>query len=94
MLTLIIDNRATLFPLEARAHQRLVEQIARRLTFKNPQWTENERRGFSNFDTPECICGYELTGDRLIVPRGFTRQLVGLMVSGNVYGPGNGAKRQ
>ena len=31
MLTLKIDHRATLFPLEAQAHQRLVEQIARRL---------------------------------------------------------------
>ena len=30
MLTLKIDNRATLFPLEAQAHQRIVEQIARR----------------------------------------------------------------
>jgi superfamily II DNA or RNA helicase len=79
MLTLNIDHRATLFPLEVQVHQQLVEQIARRLTFENPQWAENEKRGFSNFDTPECICGYELSGDQLIVPRGFARQLVGIL---------------
>ena len=47
MLTLKIDQRAALFPIEAQAHQRLVEQIARRLTFENPQWDENEKPGFS-----------------------------------------------
>lgn len=84
MLTLNIDQRATLSPLEAQAHQRLVEQIARRLTFENPRWAENEKRGFSNFDTPECICGYELSGDRLIMPRGFARQLVQILRSAGV----------
>jgi hypothetical protein len=69
MLTLNIDHRATLFPIEAQAHQRPVEQIVRRLTLENPQWAENEKSGFSNFGTPECICGYELSGDQLIVPR-------------------------
>ena len=69
MLTLNIDHRATLFPLEVQVHQQLVEQIARRLTFENPQWAENEKRGFSNFEMPECICGYELSGDRFIVAR-------------------------
>jgi len=84
MLTLEIDHRATLFPLEAQAHQRLVEQIARRLTFENPRWAENEKCGFSNFDTPECICGCELSSDRLIVPRGFAMQLVGILRSAGV----------
>jgi superfamily II DNA or RNA helicase len=84
ILTLNIDQRATLSPLEAQAHQRLVEQIARRPTFENPQWAENEKRGFSNFDTPECICGYELSSDRLIVPRGFARQLVQILRSAGV----------
>ena len=44
MLTQNIDHRATLFPIEARVHQRPVEQIARPLTFENPRWAENERR--------------------------------------------------
>lgn len=69
MLTLNIDHRATLFPIEAQARQRLVEQIASRLTFENRRRAENEKRGFSNFDISECIFGYELSGDQLIVPR-------------------------
>jgi hypothetical protein len=69
MLTQNIDHRATLIPIEAQVHQRPVDQIVRRLTVENPQWTEHERRGFLNFDRPECICGYELSGARLIVAR-------------------------
>jgi hypothetical protein len=69
VLTLNIDHRATLFPIEAQVHQRTVDQIVRRHTLENPQWAEHKRHGFLNFDTPEYICGYELSGDRLIVPR-------------------------
>jgi superfamily II DNA or RNA helicase len=84
MFTLKIDHRASVSPLEAQPHRRLVDQIARRLTFENPRWAENEKRGFSNFDMPEYICGYELSSDRLIVPRGFTMQLVGILRSAGV----------
>ncbi|MBW1992626.1 MAG: DEAD/DEAH box helicase [Deltaproteobacteria bacterium] len=50
-----------------------------RLTFTNPKWEENERRGFSNWDTPRELCFLEKHGDALILPRGFARQALGIL---------------
>ena len=53
----------------------LERELRDRLTFANPLWVENDRRGFSNWNIPRELCYLETAGDRLIVPRGFTRQL-------------------
>jgi superfamily II DNA or RNA helicase len=84
MLTLKIDHRATLYPLEARDHQRLVEQIARRLSFPNPAYLQAQKRGFSTWNIPQQIQGYRVEADALIIPRGFTRQLVGILLGAGV----------
>jgi hypothetical protein len=70
-----IDNKTHISPL-SQIPGPLIVQVKSRLTFPNPQRQENERRGFCNWDTPESIQGYEIDGDQMIVPRGFSRQLL------------------
>jgi hypothetical protein len=55
------------------------ESIRSRLTFTNPRWEENEKRGFSNWNTPREIRGYHIEGDRLTLPRGCGRQVVSIL---------------
>lgn len=50
-----------------------------RLTFVNPQWEENERRGFSNWQTPRELCFLEDHGHVLTMPRGFIRGCLGVL---------------
>ena len=57
----------------------MATQIKDRLTFPNPAYQEAEKRGFSTWNIPQEIRGYQVDGDRLIIPRGFTRQLVGIL---------------
>ena len=53
--------------------------IREKLTMQNPKWIENDRRGFSNYQTPRLLRFYEQSSHGgLIVPRGFGMQLVGL----------------
>lgn len=78
MINLSIDNQAGLYPLNHLPGP-VLETIRGRLTFINPQWEENERRGFSNWQTPRELCYLEDRGDRLTLPRGFTRQLIGIL---------------
>jgi superfamily II DNA or RNA helicase len=52
------------------------KSIRERLTFTNPAWEENEKRGFSNWNTPKRLCFLEEKGDTLIMPRGFIRHLL------------------
>jgi superfamily II DNA or RNA helicase len=76
MVTVAVTNRLELtgpLPAQVRA------TIRRQLTFINPQWQENERRGFSNWQTPRELCYLEDHGDYLSLPRGFTRQLIGIL---------------
>jgi superfamily II DNA or RNA helicase len=47
-----------------------------RLTFPNPAYQEAEKRGFYTGNIPQFIRGYEFTGSQIMVPRGFTRQLL------------------
>jgi superfamily II DNA or RNA helicase len=54
------------------------------LTFTNPKWEENEGRGYSNWDTPEYILGYETEGGQLIIARGFSRQLIRILKNAGV----------
>lgn len=77
MIVLRIDNRAHLSL--SRLPAGVVGQVKERLTFANPAYLENERKGFSNWNTPKEIKGYEVKGDVLLIPRGFTRQLIGIL---------------
>jgi superfamily II DNA or RNA helicase len=54
----------------------MLEQVMAILTFQNPTFAENEKRGYSNWNIPQLIRCYEFTGDQLTVPRGFTKQLL------------------
>lgn len=83
MITVTINNRVHLSPL-SRIPRGLAGELRDRLTFINPQWEENERRGFSNWQTPKELCYLETRGDRLIIPRGFTRQLIGILKNAGV----------
>jgi len=56
----------------------LERELTDRLTFQNPKWIENDRMGRWNGDTPEFLSCYERTRDGLLLPRGYTRQLIGL----------------
>jgi hypothetical protein len=60
MLTVSITNR-----LELTGHLpgQVKDAIRARLTFTNPQWEENEHRGFSNWQTPRGLCYLEDHGD-------------------------------
>lgn len=50
-----------------------------RLTIKNPAWLENDHMGRYNGNTPKHLRFYEeAEDDVLVVPRGFTRQVIGL----------------
>jgi superfamily II DNA or RNA helicase len=77
-MIITLTNLLTLTPLNSLSCD-LVEQIQDRLTFSNPAHEEAERRGFSTWHIPQEIKGYRMKGDTLIIPRGFTPQLVGII---------------
>lgn len=58
--------------------ENLRTEICSRLTFANPKWLENERMGRWQGDTPLLLRCYEIgPGGALIIPRGYTQQLIG-----------------
>jgi superfamily II DNA or RNA helicase len=71
----IIDNELHLVGADGPTAAALRE----RLTFTNPAWEENERRGFSNWQTPRELCFLEKRGHGLTMPRGFARQTLGIL---------------
>jgi len=75
---LLIDNLVHLRPA-SRLSASILNQIKRRLTFSNPAHAEAERRGFYTGNIPREIKGYRMDGGALIIPRGFTRQLAGIL---------------
>ncbi len=75
MITITVTNRLEVAPLD-RLPTALVEHLRARVSFINPVWLENEKRGFSNWQTPRQLCYLQEHGDRLVMPRGFSRQLV------------------
>jgi superfamily II DNA or RNA helicase len=75
MITVIIDNELHLVGAEGQ----VIKAIRDRLTFTNPKWEENERQGFSNWNTPRELCFLEKQDDVFTMPRGFARQLVGIL---------------
>ena len=78
MITLTVTNRLAVGPLD-RLPGHMLRRITGRLTFDNPRFLENERKGFSNWNVPAQIVGYEIDGDFLTCPRGFIRQLLGIL---------------
>jgi superfamily II DNA or RNA helicase len=78
MVKLSINNQAHLHPL-AHIPARVLAQVKDRLSFANPAYLENERKGFSNWDTPQEIRGWQETEGGLIVPRGATRQVIQIL---------------
>lgn len=71
----IIDSELHLTGVDSQ-----VEKVIRgRLTFVNPKWEDNEKRGFWNRDTPKELCFLQEQGGILTMPRGFTRQLLGIL---------------
>jgi superfamily II DNA or RNA helicase len=53
-------------------------EISARMTFKNPEWIENDRMGRWNGETSEYLTFYKRLPEGLTLPRGFTRQIIGL----------------
>lgn len=78
MITVRINSQTHLSPLSEIPGQ-VAAQIRDRLTFPNPAHLEAEKRGFYTGNIAQEIRGYQVDGDRLIIPRGFTRQLIGML---------------
>jgi len=78
MITLRIDYQSHLGPLSELPGP-VATQIKDRLTLANPAHMEAEKRGYWTGNIPREIRGYQVDGDRLIIPRGFTRQLIGML---------------
>jgi superfamily II DNA or RNA helicase len=77
-MVLRVDNLAHLGPLD-RVPTPLAVHIKARLTFANPAFLEADRRGYYTGHIPREIRGYRQEGDVLVIPRGFIRQLVGII---------------
>ncbi|MFA6269993.1 MAG: DEAD/DEAH box helicase [Candidatus Paceibacterota bacterium] len=73
-----IDNRITLFPLE-ELPQSALNNLKDRLSFTNPAWLENQKRGYSNWRVPEELRFWRIEDDGLILPRGFIRQAIWIL---------------
>jgi superfamily II DNA or RNA helicase len=84
MLLLTVTNIVTLDPVSLLPASVLV-RIKSRLTFPNPAHIEAQRRGFSTWNIPKQIQGYRVQADALIIPRGFTRQLMGILRDAAVH---------
>jgi superfamily II DNA or RNA helicase len=78
MVTVTINNWTHLYPLRAIPAS-VLTRIRERLTFPNPAHQEAERLGFYAGHIPREIRCFQETASGLLVPRGFTRQLVGIV---------------
>ena len=56
MVTVRVSNSLEVRPAD-RLPDAVKEQIRARLTFINPQWEENDKRGYSNWQTPRVRVG-------------------------------------
>jgi superfamily II DNA or RNA helicase len=77
-MKIFIDNQTSIYPLSQLPHG-VAAKIKDRLSFPNPKFLENDRRNFSNWGIPQEIKGYRIEGDALVIPRGFTRQLLEIL---------------
>jgi hypothetical protein len=81
MLTLKIDSQAH---LTGHLPDGVADRIKARLTFPTPAYLEAQKRGFATWNTPQKLSFLEEEGDALIIPRGFTRQLIGILKNAGV----------
>jgi superfamily II DNA or RNA helicase len=77
-MRVIVTNKARLEPTSSPERESLRE-VCRRLTFPNPTWLENDKRGFWNGATPRELCFARWDGNALVIPRGFTEQAKALL---------------
>lgn len=84
MVTLTIDSQAHLYPASDLPGS-VLNRIKDRLTFPNPAHQEAAKRGFSTWNIPQQIQGYQDESDALIIPRGFVRQLIGALHRAGVH---------
>lgn len=77
-ITIMIDNHSRLHHVSDLLSS-VFSQIRARLTFDNPQYLEAQKRNFSTWSIPRELRGYEIDRNTLIIPRGFTRQLLGIL---------------
>ena len=73
-MKITIKNRLKI----SNIHKDFYLEICSSLTIDNPQWVENHKMGRWNGKTPRLLRVYEKTKSGLIVPRGFTGQLLAM----------------
>ena len=73
-MKIAISNRLTLSDVP----ENLYTAIFEKLTIPNPKYLENEKMGRWNGETSKTLRFYEQTESRLMVPRGYIRQLISL----------------
>ena len=73
-MKITIKNRLKI----SNIHKDFYLEICSSLTIDNPQWVENHKMGRWNGKTPRLLRFYEKTESGLIVPRGFTGQLLAM----------------
>jgi hypothetical protein len=78
LLTLRIDNRLTLFPLQ-ELPQPTLDLLKSRLSFTNPAWLENQKQGHSNWRVPMELQFWLIEHEHLVIPRGFIRWAIWIL---------------
>lgn len=73
-----VDNKVHLVP-SGEIPGTVQNHIRSRLTFPNPAFLEAEKLGFWTGDLEREVKGYQVEDDAMVIPRGFTRQLVGIL---------------
>jgi hypothetical protein len=73
-MQIVIDNKIQILD----APGEFIATVKERLTFPNPKWIENNKRGYWNGKTPKQLKCYEQIDNGLIIPRGFIRHLIGI----------------
>ena len=72
-VTITLNSSVT---LDGNLPSSVIDYLRKRLIIDNPKYLENERRGYSNWNTPEKLSFLHSDCDSLILPRGFACQLI------------------
>jgi len=73
MIIFTIDNRVR---INGDVPDYILSKIMNRLTFENPKYINAKNRGFSTWNIPRHLHGYEKEGKALILPRGSIQQVL------------------
>ncbi len=57
----------------------LVSRLRNALSFPNPKFTENSRRGFSTWNVPHNLCYLDAEDGTVSFPQGFARHAIGII---------------